>query len=157
MFIKLDKALKIIEGLKIQFKYFTVVGSIKRREDIINDMDLLIRRKYIDGFIKSQDIITIEKKNLNNYKGYILINGNRLNVDIFICDDDNYFFAKFMYESPKKYNIRIRRLAKLKGYKLTQYGLFKLINGVYISIPIKNRKELTTILGITNRNIYERD
>lgn len=153
----LHYATNIVKSLKKKFKNFTVVGSVKRKEETIHDIDLLLKRKYLDKFLETtSNIIIVNKLNKNIIKVYTV--KNNIKIDIFLCDDDNYLFLKFMLESPKKYNIRIRHLAKIKGYKLSQYGLFKIqTNGSYKKIQVKNKTELVNILGITNRTIYDRN
>lgn len=154
--MELKEGEQIIKILKQNYKNFTVVGSIKRKEPVIEDVDILVKKKYIEKFLeKNNNIIEIISESKNKILAYNII--YNCYMDIFLCDDENYIFMKFMLESPKKYNIRVRKLAKLKGYKLSQYGFYKVVNGEYIKLPIKSISEIIEILGITKRSVYNRD
>lgn len=88
------------------------------------------------------------------YKAFL----GKIKIDIFLYDDHNFIFMKFMLESPKHYNVRIRNVAKTKGYKLSQNGLFKKMpDSSYKKIYISSERQITKILGITYRNIYDRN
>lgn len=153
----LQFAKQIIARIKRKYKNFIIVGSIARREEFVDDIDIMLHVDDIDTFTKILDkIVVVKKKYKNMLKCYIPSNMGEIQLDVFLYNDDNYILMKFMLESPKKYNIRIRRLAKIKGYKLSQYGLYKSRGNSYIKIPINNEDDIFTILGVTHRSILDR-
>jgi DNA polymerase (family 10) len=153
----LSTANNIIKHIRKYFKHFDVVGSIGRKEYINTDIDILIYERDLDELINSVDELILIKKNKNRAIADIVFSHKRYKLDIFLCNEDNYIFMKFMLESPKSYNIRVRNLAKTKGYKLSQYGLYKIVNNREIPVKIQSEADIFDILGITHRSIYNRD
>lgn len=98
--------------------------------------------------------INIEKlfKNHPEFKN-ILKPGQGNNVyiklDAFLADPDEYLFAMLYAIGSGKFNLRMRAVAKRKGYLLNQRGLYKrLENDVLEAVPIKNEKDIFDILNI---------
>lgn len=145
--------MNIVRLLKKKYRNFDVVGSVLRKAKNPHDLDLLVLRENYNKLLEKNPELQIVKTYKNRAIAYY---GNyKMKIDIFFADKDNYLFTKFMLESPKSYNIRIRNLARLRGYKLSQYGLFRLPD----MVPVKVRDEhhLAKILHITDRSIFDRN
>lgn len=73
--------------------------------------------------------------------------------DFFITAAAARPYALFHYTGPTSYNIRTRALAKRKGWKLNQYGLFDAKTGerVRLSARIHTEEGLARFLGVTYR------
>jgi DNA polymerase/3'-5' exonuclease PolX len=146
------------EAKKLHFSRgnsFIAVGSISRGAAVHSDVDFLTLISinnstevvkslgyYIDDYSTGAAKTTIVVK----YSGVIFT------VDLFYTARENLVFAKFHYIGSKAFNIRSRRLAKLLGYKLNQYGLFK--NGKKINVA--NERELFAIINITYKRPADR-
>lgn len=147
--MKLAQAKRIVNRLKC--KCFDVTGSVLREEPEVTDIDLLMYESNFNEFTeylpKNAIILSKTKK-----RAKILLPSSEGLLDIFFCTPDNYITMKFMLDSPRSYNIRIRRVAKLRGYKLSQNGLFK--NDTKINI--QSEHELCKLLVITHRIPKER-
>jgi DNA polymerase (family 10) len=59
------------------------------------------------------------------FMGDAIINGRKILVDLFFTTRSHYACALMHHTGPKSYNIRVRKVAKDKGYKLNQYDLMK--------------------------------
>ena len=103
-----------------------IVGSIRRKERNVHDIDLITSDKLID----------------DDNKKFIKFIYKSIPVNIWRTDDIQ--FTRIMRTFDKNDNIVIRSVAKHRGYLLNDYGLFK--NG--IKIPISNKKKLLTMLNI---------
>ena len=129
--MRYEKAFEIAENLinKLENEYDMrcyIVGSIRRKEHIVHDIDLITSNKLFD----------------DDNKKFIKFTYKNIPVNIWRTDDIT--FTKIMRTFSKNDNIVIRAVAKHKGYLLNDYGLFK--NDV--KIPISNKKKLLRILNI---------
>lgn len=79
---------------------------------------------------------------LMKFPGYPRI----VHVDVKIATKEEKPFYTLYFRSGEKFSRKIRKIAKDRGYKLNQYGLFK--NGKRISGNFKNEKEIIKFLGI---------
>ena len=71
-------------------------------------------------------------------------------TDIFLSDPDEYMFALLYATGSGKFNLRMRALAKRKGYFLNQHGLFKkLSENVLERVNVKTEQEVFDVLGMT--------
>ena len=159
----------IIGELKKYIKNLVIVGSVRRDELIINDIDLLLIVNKLD--IEKIDLLF---DNLLNMKNKIIqidnfyLNGNRrksciltyylndkikgkISIDFFITLKKEKPFALFQYTGNKNYNIRIRALCKRKNLLLNQYGIFNRKTNENISKNIKTEKQLTKFIGVSYR------
>jgi DNA polymerase/3'-5' exonuclease PolX len=76
-----------------------------------------------------------------------------IKADIFLTHPDEYIFALLFATGSGKFNIRMRRLAKLRGYLLNQRGLYKKSHSstgkeILKRVPITNEREVFDILGM---------
>ena len=129
--MRYEKAFEIAENLinKLENDYDMkcfIVGSIKRKEHIVHDIDLITSNKLFD----------------DDNKKFIKFTYKNIPVNIWRTNDVK--FTKIMRTFSKNDNIVIRAVAKHRGYLLNDYGLFK--NNV--KIPIFNKKKLLKLLNI---------
>jgi deoxyribonuclease-4 len=80
---------------------------------------------------------------LMKFPGYPKI----VHVDVKIATQEEKPFYILYFRSGEKFSRKIRKIAKDKGYKLNQYGLFK--NGRRISQKFNNDTEIIDFLGET--------
>lgn len=76
----------------------------------------------------------------------------RVKVDIFLTKSDEYMYTLLFATGSGQFNIRMRAVAKRKGYLLNQRGLYK--NGK--KVLIRDEKHLFKILNMTYRLPVER-
>ena len=117
----------------------TTVGSIRQGKEMIGDIDVVVIPKPGINFLEScKDIIEYE------YGGQKKIFGMFMDrpVNIFVTNESGYGACTYQMTGPAKYNILMRRQAKLKGYRLNEYGLYNRETGEYVA-------------GQTERSIFE--
>jgi DNA polymerase (family 10) len=119
--------LKIQNAIKKYIDKIVVVGSYRRKIKTMSDIDLLVignEKKIIETIEKEEWFVDWlgrgEKKItflLKDKIGYI-------HVDIIFAKKEYYGSALLYFTGSKIFNIRMRKKAKDKGWKLNEYGLF---------------------------------
>jgi DNA polymerase (family 10) len=103
-------------------------GSVRRRQETIGDIDILVTarqpQKVHETFIKLPEITEVVRQGKDEgITSVILARGIKADVRIL---KENEFGAGLQYfTGDKNHNIKLRTLAIKKGYKLSEYGLFK--------------------------------
>lgn len=129
---------KILKGLDknndIEFEF---VGSYRRKNKDMGDIDILIKNKQ--GLIL-KDIIKqlegsgyiIEKLALGNNKfmGLCKLSPElpARRIDILIADPSHYYFALLYFTGSYSFNIHMRKIALKKGLSLSEYGFKDISN-----------------------------
>jgi DNA polymerase (family 10) len=116
---------KYIEGLE-GVKRVEIVGSYRRKKETVGDIDIVVVRE-------SRDVIfnrTLDYENIKNVvsKGKKLSTielENGVQVDLRLFDEDEFAPAMLYFTGSKGHNIGLRGIAKEKGWKINEYGLFK--------------------------------
>lgn len=133
-----DRAKTIASHIMYNIKGLYITGSIKRKEDFINDIDFITKRDLNDILLDFDYFYNIEvKQKGNDYMrlDFICSYGN-INIDIWKANDNyEYKFLKWMRNLDKGHNIYYRKLAKDKGLILSDRGLKN--GNVYLNINTK--------------------
>ena len=127
-------------------KKVDIVGSVRRRKETIGDADILAisenSKTIMDFFVNMPEVIRVyahgETKSAIKLK-------NGMDVDLRVVPKESYGAALQYFTGSKDHNIIVREIAIKKGYKLNEYGLFK----------ISGKKEIK-IAGETEEKIYEK-
>lgn len=142
----LENAREIVKKLKSQnyINKVEVAGSIARRKETIGDIDILITTKNpskaMDYFTSLPDVKRVIAKGLT--KSSVIYNDTE--VDIRALDPNQFGSAMQYFIGSKAHNVAVRKIAIKKGYKLSEYGLFK---GKKV-IAAKEEKEIYKKLGM---------
>jgi len=121
------KSVKNMLDASIEFEF---VGSFRRKNKDMGDIDILIKNK---GGIVLKDIIkrfvdekyVIEKLALGNNKFMGLCKLSDLparRIDILLADPSHYYFALLYFTGSYNFNIYMRKVALSKGLSLSEYG-----------------------------------
>jgi len=103
-----------------------VAGSLRRRKEIIKDIDILIASDKSDEIVKAflsweaiESVIALgeTKVSINTLQG--------LQVDLRVVEKQSFPFALQYFTGSKQHNIQLRNFAKDKGFQLNEYGLWK--------------------------------
>jgi DNA polymerase (family X) len=141
-----EKILKTIQSWP-EVTRAELAGSIRRKEPTIGDIDIIVSSEnpseVTAKFVKLPQVKKIIVH--GSTKAAVWMNNN-FEVDIRVVDDAIYGAALQYFTGPKNFNIKTRKIAIKKGYKLSEYGLFdrktnKLIAG-------KTEKDIFTKLGL---------
>ena len=121
-----------------------LAGSLRRKEPTIGDIDIIASSKtpakVTAKFAKLPKVQKVIAK--GGTKAAVWLKNN-FEADIRVVDDSIYGAALQYFTGPKNFNIKIRKLAIKKGYKLSEYGLF-------------NRKTGELVAGKTEQSIFKK-
>jgi DNA polymerase (family 10) len=116
---------KEISSLK-EVKKIEVCGSYRRKEKTIGDIDILVAtdnpEKVMDYFVNMKHVEKIWGKGPS--KSSVRINKG-IDVDLRVIPLNQFGSALQYFTGSKEHNIAIRNIAIEKGFKLSEYGLFK--------------------------------
>jgi DNA polymerase (family X) len=103
-----------------------VVGSLRRMKETIGDVDFLVISEnpepVMDFFVKLPGVIKIWGKGTT--KASVRMKTG-FDMDIRVLPRNVYGAALQYFSGSKEHNIALRKLAIEKGFKLSEYGLFK--------------------------------
>jgi len=109
-----------------EVKQASLAGSIRRGKETIGDVDILAvsekPKKVMDFFVSLPGVEKIwaqgeTKSSVRLAQGF--------DVDLRIVDEESFGSALQYFTGSKEHNIVTRRIAIEKGFKLSEYGLFK--------------------------------
>ncbi|MBI5236432.1 MAG: DNA polymerase/3'-5' exonuclease PolX [Deltaproteobacteria bacterium] len=118
-------------------------GSIRRWTESIGDIDILAisseHERIIDAFVRYPEAKETVSK--GDTKAAIALK-NGLRVDIRVLDADSYGSAMQYFTGSKSHNVIIREMAKKKGLKINEYGVF-------------DEKTGERLAGLTEADVYK--
>ena len=122
-----------------------VAGSLRRKRETVKDIDILVisskPSKVMDSFVKFDNVKKIIVKGPT--KSSVMAKQG-IQVDLRIVDKESFGSALMYFTGSKDFNITLRQFAVRRGYKINEYGIFK----------INNSKE-TKIAGETEEEIFD--
>uniref|UniRef100_A0A7C6A978 DNA-directed DNA polymerase n=1 Tax=candidate division WOR-3 bacterium TaxID=2052148 RepID=A0A7C6A978_UNCW3 len=133
--IPIDEALKIAEEVVAYLKKSKAVvsvepsGSLRRMKETIGDIDLLVTgqdgAKIVNYFTKYPKVSRV--LSAGDTKGSVIIGtgSEARQVDIRIVPVKSFGAALQYFTGSKAHNIKLRTLAKDKGLKVSEYGVFR--------------------------------
>jgi len=110
-------------------KRISAAGSLRRMKETIGDIDILASGKegaeIIRYFVKHPNALRVLAE--GDTKGSIVIKteANERQVDLRIVVDSEFGSALQYFTGSKAHNIKLRGMAKDKGLKISEYGVFK--------------------------------
>ena len=117
----------------------TVAGSIRQGKEMIGDVDIVVIPK--DPYTFYDDVKSIIEFEYGATKKIFGMYKTRP-INIFITTEESYGATLMMCTGPAMYNVHKRQLAKHKGFKLNEYGLF-------------NRETNDKVAGDTEQSIFD--
>lgn len=133
-FLDIQKIEKLIKKLKFKLEF---VGSYRRKKINSNDIDIMIisdDELILDKFLLA--LIKLTKNKVYLYskgpdKMSLIIDTEKITsekhiykIDVFRCSNELYIPMLLYSTGSKEFNIKMRSIAKRKGYLLNQNGLF---------------------------------
>jgi DNA polymerase (family 10) len=100
-----------------------IAGSFRRKLETVKDLDIVVssdESDISDKIIQSNYFKDFKEK--GDKKISLLV--NNFPVDIRICKKEDFFTTLHHFTGSKFHNEKLRGIAKDKGYKLNEYGLF---------------------------------
>jgi len=133
--IPIYEALTIVEDVIEYLKnapgisQISPAGSLRRMKETVGDIDILATgkngREIIEFFTKYPNVDRVLAS--GKTKGSIMVKTEKgkKQVDLRIVDEDCYGAALQYFTGSKAHNIRLRSMAKEKGLKISEYGVFR--------------------------------
>ena len=132
-----------------QVKKIVVAGSVRRMKETIGDLDILITsdnpKPVMDYFVNLDGIFEVVAH--GETKSAIRLN-NGLDVDLRVVPQESFGAALNYFTGSKAHGIHLREIAMKKGYKLNEYGLFKIVKNKEIRTAGKTEEEIYHALGM---------
>ncbi len=118
----LTRYLKEFEGVE----EVTPAGSLRRGCETVGDLDLLVighnHPGIADHFAKFPGVAQLLAKGEDKVSVKLQ---NDMQVDVRLLDRESYGAALQYFTGSKEHNVALRERAKKRGWKLSEYGLFK--------------------------------
>ena len=103
-----------------------VAGSLRRRRETIGDLDVLIVSNDSPRALQQVVKLSLVKQVLGvgDTKATVIIEGG-IQVDIRAVERESYGAALQYFTGSKQHNIHLRTLARERGLKFNEYGVFR--------------------------------
>jgi DNA polymerase (family 10) len=119
---------QIIDDLKQlpEVGKISVAGSVRRMKETIGDIDILITsakpEKVMDFFVQMPEVVKVWAKGPT--KSSVRLKGG-FDCDLRVIRKESFGAALQYFTGSKDHNILTRRIARQKGLKLNEYGVYK--------------------------------
>jgi len=119
---------RIIEGLRLnpQIVDIQAAGSLRRMKETIGDIDILAScangTDIVKSFVNMRGVTQILAA--GDTKGSVRVEEG-VQVDLRVVREDEFGAALQYFTGSKEHNIHLREIAKKKGLKISEYGIFK--------------------------------
>jgi len=139
----------------------TIVGSYRRKRPTSGDIDIMyVGRTHADFDKFLEKVKAAHKKNWimlatgpSKVAGFFKYRNLVVEVDIWIATDEDKHAMLLYSTGSKLFNVRMRFIAKRKGYKLNQYGLWR--NDKLVKT--ESERDIFEKIGMSYRRPEERE
>lgn len=116
---------KIVSDIKQYCRRIEIGGSIRRHKKDPTDIDIILIPKNEISKEEIEEVLSKKGKRVlgGEQKAYFKIEG--VEVEIYYTTPEEWGAALMAYSSPFGASIGLRVIARAKGFKLNQHGLFK--------------------------------
>jgi len=131
--LRLDEAMPIAEEIvaylhaNAPMKHLYYAGSLRRSKETAGDIDMIAvsahAEKAMDAFTSMPMVEKVLGK--GDTKSSVVLREKHIQVDLRIIPPEAYAAALVYFTGSRDHNIALRNVAIKKGYKLSEYGLFK--------------------------------
>jgi DNA polymerase (family 10) len=101
-----------------------IAGSIRRRKETIGDVDILVvsdkPRQVMDFFVNLEIVNRVLSKGLTRSS---VITERNLQIDLRVIERSSFGSALLYFTGSKEHNIKLRKIALERNWKLSEYGL----------------------------------
>jgi DNA polymerase (family 10) len=126
-----------------------IAGSLRRMKETIRDIDLLVEsnnpKKVMKAFTSFSQVKTILAQ--GDTKASVVLHDG-VNCDVRVLDKKSYGSGLQYFSGSKEHGVALRVLAIKKGYKLSEYGLFKRMKGKEQFVCGETEEEIYHRLGM---------
>lgn len=110
-----------------------LAGSLRRKKETIGDIDIVVEaeqkdwKKVVAKFVTLEGIERVLAK--GNTRASIILKQGGVQVDVRVVEEQQYGSALFYFTGSKEHNIKLRNIAKGRGWKMNEYGVFDEVTG----------------------------
>jgi len=124
-----------------------VAGSTRRMKESIGDIDLVAAAdepaQVIEVFVHHPQVSSILAQG-DTKASIVTIVG--LQVDLIVVLPDQFWSALHHFTGSKEHNVRLRELARHKGLKINEYGIFRIADNE--GLPVAGEADIYRHLGL---------
>ncbi len=128
-----------------QIKDIQAAGSLRRMKETVGDIDILVSgakgADIVKSFVGMRGVTQVLAA--GDTKGSVRVEEG-VQVDVRVVREDEFGSALQYFTGSKEHNIHLREIAKKKGFKINEYGIFEGEE----KIGGRREEEIYTILGI---------
>jgi len=103
-----------------------VAGSYRRNRETVGDLDILVTAEnaesVINRFVSYDEVARVQSQGTTRSTLFLR---SGLQVDLRVVDKQSFGAALFYFTGSKAHNIAIRTLARTRGLKVNEYGVFE--------------------------------
>jgi DNA polymerase (family 10) len=142
-------AMRIKEGFEglVAPGFAEVCGSIRRRKEVVHDLDILVAgddpAALSRHFASMPDVEEIIAEG-DTKTSCRLSSG--IEADLRVVGAESWACALVYFTGSKEHNVKLRGIAKRKGYKLNEYGLFPVDEER--PVPLATEEEVYNFFGL---------
>jgi len=128
----MDEAVHIISYMKTcpAVDKIEYAGSLRRMQETVGDIDILVTVKnskkdtdsVMDHFAKYENVLHVVARGPTK-SSVTLQNG--VDADLRVVENKSFGASMHYFTGSKSHNVKIRDIAKRKGLKINEYGVFK--------------------------------
>jgi len=124
----LGKAINAAAGSQLRM---FVAGSLRRKKAMVGDVDLVLVDPADAAWAALATVrgLTLDAYGPMKASGWFKSHGKRIRVDLRRTTADSLGAALEYFTGPAGHNLGMRMKARKAGYKLNEYGLFRLSDG----------------------------
>lgn len=128
-----------------------LAGSLRRKKETIGDIDILVTaegrqwKKIVTRFTRLPQVQKVLAA--GSTRASVQLAPRGVQVDIRIVHEDEFGAALMYFTGSKEHNILIRTLARRKGWKINEYGLFEEATGRRLAG--RTEEEIYSRLGVS--------
>jgi DNA polymerase (family X) len=120
------EALRAVPGVTAA----TPAGSIRRRQETVGDIDVLVAADDPEAVMAAARSLPMVARVLGSgpTKTTVLTTSGR-QADVRVVEPGDFGAALQYFTGSKEHNVRLRQIAKTRGLKLSEYGVFRVEGG----------------------------
>jgi DNA polymerase (family 10) len=128
-----------------------VAGSLRRWKETVKDLDILVTgdvqktREVMDAFTSYEEVAEVVQR--GETKSSVKLHMG-IHVDLRFVDPECFGSSMQYFTGSKEHNIALRTFAKDKGFKTSEYGLFRIMGDREQRVAGKTEEEFYQALGM---------
>jgi DNA polymerase (family 10) len=122
-------------------------GSLRRMRDTIGDIDILVASREPERAMEVFTSLPMVKKVIaRGPTKSTVMSASDVQVDVRVLEPDSFGAGLQYFTGSKAHNIKLRELAEKRGFKLSEYGIFRAATGERVGG--RTEEEMYSPLGL---------